>query len=136
MLQPGDLVSVSGSRSVLVESLDAHLPEVEDRELLAMPVETVSVLVTNRAVDGRTPEEVSHREGVLGVLLERIQRAGTSVPPYPRLQVERGDILRIDGAKRHVDAAVALLGIADRPTNATDRCIRACAPIPSPPRRS
>ena len=38
----------------------------------------------------------------------------------PRLQIERGDILRIVGAKRHVEAAVKLLGFPDRPTNATD----------------
>ena len=36
------------------------------------------------------------------------------------LRAERGDILRIVGAKRHVEAAVKLLGFPDRPTNATD----------------
>ena len=120
VLRPGDLISVSGQRAVLVESLDTRLPEVEDRELLAMPVETVNVFVTNRAVDGRTLDELSRAEGARGVFLEGIQRAGTIVPAYPRLQIERGDILRIVGAKRHVEAAVKLLGFPDRPTNATD----------------
>src|SRR3954462_10922358 len=54
VLQGGDIVAVAGSRDVLVNMLGANAEEVEDRELLAVPVAGVDVLVTNKALDGKT----------------------------------------------------------------------------------
>src|SRR6187401_1848841 len=59
ILQVGDIVAVAGARDVLVPMLGAHADEVEDQELLAMPVEGVDVLVSNRAIDGRTLVDLS-----------------------------------------------------------------------------
>ena len=47
VLQAGDTLAVAGSRDVLVKMLGAHADEVEDKELLALPVEGVDVLVSN-----------------------------------------------------------------------------------------
>jgi len=49
VLKEGDVVAVAGEREVLVNILGAAAVEVEDRELLAVPVEGVDVLVTNKA---------------------------------------------------------------------------------------
>src|SRR5213078_372519 len=57
VLREGDVVAVVGPRDVLVNVLGAAV-EVEDRELLAVPVEGVDVLVTNKEVDGKTLEEL------------------------------------------------------------------------------
>jgi putative transport protein len=43
VLQEGDVVAVAGEREVLVQLLGAARVEVEDRELLAVPVEGVDV---------------------------------------------------------------------------------------------
>ena len=56
-LQAGDVVAVSGPRTTLVEVLeapDSGLREVDDRELLDVPGDVVDVVVTNKAIDGRT----------------------------------------------------------------------------------
>ena len=37
------------------------------------------------------------------------------IPILPETEILRGDILTIGGSTRHVDAAVAALGHADRP---------------------
>src|SRR6185436_8560589 len=54
VLKEGDTVAVAGEREVLVSVLGAAAVEVEDRDLLAVPVEGVDVLVTNKEVDGKT----------------------------------------------------------------------------------
>ncbi len=49
VLQEGDIAAVAGARDVLVTLLGEGATEVEDRELLAVPVEGVDVLVSNKA---------------------------------------------------------------------------------------
>ena len=51
IIQPGDIVAVAGRRDVLVNVIGAAAQEVDDRELLAVPVEGVDVYVTSQ--DGR-----------------------------------------------------------------------------------
>ena len=80
-LQAGDVVAVSGPRTTLVEVLEAPgsgLREVDDRELLDLPSDVVDVVVTNKALDGRTLAELARDEISRGVFLRRITRAGTT----------------------------------------------------------
>ena len=53
VIQAGDVVAVAGRRDVLVSLIGAEAEEVDDRELLAVPVEGVDVYVTNKEVDGQ-----------------------------------------------------------------------------------
>ena len=56
LLESGDVIAVSGPRGTLVERFEpsaSGFREVDDRELLSVPVEMVDVVVTNKAVDGR-----------------------------------------------------------------------------------
>src|SRR5215469_14304139 len=48
VLQAGDIVAVAGQREVLVNLIGSQAEEVDDRELLAVPVEGVDVYVTNK----------------------------------------------------------------------------------------
>src|SRR5436309_1260773 len=77
VLREGDVVAVVGPRDVLVNVLGAAV-EVEDRELLAVPVEGVDVLVTNKEVDGKTLEELATRPAARGVFLRKITRGATA----------------------------------------------------------
>jgi putative transport protein len=45
------------------------------------------------------------------------------MPVLPETEILRGDILTIVGSSRHVEAAVAALGHADRPTESTDLAV-------------
>jgi putative transport protein len=122
VLQEGDVVAVAGEREVLVNILGAAAVEVEDRELLAMPVEGVDVLVTNKEVDSKTLAELSARPAARGVFLRKITRGATAtdIPILPGTEINRGDLLTLVGRTQDVAAATKMLGVADRPTDVTD----------------
>ena len=122
VLKEGDVVAVAGEREVLVNILGAAAVEVEDRELLAVPVEGVDVLVTNKEVDGKTLAELATRPAARGVFLRKITRGATAtdIPILPGTEVNRGDLLTLVGRTEDTTAATKMLGVADRPTDVTD----------------
>jgi putative transport protein len=121
-IQAGDVLAVAGRREVLVNLAGAGAQEVEDRELLAVPVEGVDVYVTNKAVDGVTLEELAKSQGVRGVFLRKITRGATAtdIPIMADTKLERGDIVSLVGRTQDVAAATKLLGVPDRVTDIAD----------------
>ena len=63
VIQAGDIVAVAGRREVLVNLIGATAEEVDDRELLAVPIEGVDVYVTSKDVDGKTLAELAQFAG-------------------------------------------------------------------------
>jgi putative transport protein len=122
VLKEGDVVAVAGAREVLVKAIGEGAQEVEDPELLNVPVEGVDVFVTNKDVDGKTLAELAKLPGSRGVFLRKIVRGSTatSIPLLPNTQVQRGDILTVVGRTQDTDAAIKLLGVADRATDVSD----------------
>jgi putative transport protein len=123
VLEPGDVVSFSGPRAALVEQVEAVVPEVDDRGLLDMPATMVDVFVRSKAVNGRTLREIADMPETRGIYLRKITRSMVEIPVLPETEVLRGDILTITGSVRHVNAAVAMLGHADRPVESTDLAV-------------
>jgi putative transport protein len=121
VLQAGDVVAVAGEREALVRLLGEAV-EVEDRELLSMPVEGVDVLVTNKAVDGKTLAELAQLPEARGVFLRKITRGATAtdIPILGSTKVERGDLFTVVGRTQDTAAAIKLLGVPDRATDITD----------------
>ena len=122
VLLENDVVAVAGAREVLVSLLGANATEVEDRELLAMPVEGVDVLVSNKAVDGKTLVDLAQMPAMRGVFLRKITRGATAtnIPILPTTTINRGDLLTIAGRTQDTNNAIKELGVADRPTDVTD----------------
>jgi putative transport protein len=122
ILQEGDVLAVAGAREVLVSVLGENAVEVEDPELLAVPVQGVDVFVTNKAVDGITLEELAKMPGARGVFLRKITRGATAtnIPILPSTKVERGDIFTLVGRTQDTNTATKLLGVADRVTDVAD----------------
>jgi putative transport protein len=120
VLAPGDVVAVSGPRQILVGEIEVYAPEVHDEELLKLPATVVDVFVTSRAFSGRTLRELADEPFARGVYVRRITRQMVELPILPESEVLRGDILTLAGSVRHVNAAVAALGVADRPVASTD----------------
>jgi len=122
VLREGDVVAVAGARDVLVSVLGASATEVEDPELLAVPVEGVDVLVSNKAVDGKTLVQLAEAPEARGVFLRKITRGATAtvIPILPNTTVHRGDVLTVVGRTQDTNRAIKLLGVADRPTDVTD----------------
>lgn len=120
-LQAGDIVAVSGRREVLV-SMFGKAEEVDDRELLDVPVESTDVLITSKAIDGKELIEIAKEPYTRGVYLNTIRRgsAAVNIPVAPGTKIYRGDILRVAGSKAHVAAFVEKIGYADRPQTITN----------------
>jgi len=142
VLREGDVVAVTGAREVLLNivterarvaaapggrdaavNVSAAGPqEVDDPELLSVPIEGVDVLVSNKAVDGKTLVELAQLPEARGVFLRKITRGATatSIPILPKTHIERGDIVTLVGRTQDTTAAAKLLGVADRPTDIAD----------------
>jgi putative transport protein len=122
VLREGDVVAVVGPRDVLVNVLGAATQEVDDPELLNVPVTGDDVYVTNKAVDGKTLAEVAKMPAARGVFLRKITRGATAttIPILPNTQIERGDILTLVGRTQDTNAATKLLGVADHVTDISD----------------
>ena len=122
IIQPGDIVAVAGRRDVLVNVIGAAAQEVDDRELLAVPVEGVDVYVTSQAVDGKTLAELATLPGARGVFLRKITRGATAtdIPILPNTQLQRGDIVTLVGRTQDITVATKMLGYPDRATDVAD----------------
>jgi len=121
VLKAGDIVAVSGKREVLVNLL-GDADEVDDQELLDVPVESVDVLLTSRQLDGMTLAEAGNHPGARGVFLNSIRRgsAAVNIPVLALTKLNRGDILRVTGIKSNIQRFVDAAGYADRPVTVTN----------------
>lgn len=142
VLQEGDVLAVAGAREALVGVMNERIRlvatgtgrqsfpgppddaaiEMDDPELLSVPVEGVDVYVTNKDVDGKTLVELAQLPAARGVFLRRITRGAvaTSIPILPNTKIFRGDIVTIVGRTQDTTAAAKMLGILDRPTDVAD----------------
>jgi putative transport protein len=133
VLRENDVVSLAGAREVLVDLVSrakavssggrVELPkEVDDPELLNVPIEGVDVYVTNKEVDSKTLAELAKSPAARGVFLRRITRGAvaTLIPILPNTKVHRGDILNVVGRTQDTAAVTKLLGVPDRPTDVAD----------------
>lgn len=142
VLRAGDVVAVAGTREALVNiigervklaavasaresvaGVSSHGPEeVDDPELLSVPVEGVDAYVTNKEVDGKTLAELAKLPGARGVFLRKITRGATatSIPILPNTKIYRGDVITLVGRTQDTAAAAKMVGVADRPTDVAD----------------
>jgi len=120
IIRPGDVVAVM-TRTELLMARGAEIgPEVEDTELLDFPVEVLDVVITSRAMAGKTLKEVAALESAHGVFLRKLVRIGQEMPFTLETRIDRGDVLNLIGAKPDVERAAKDLGYPDRPTVTTD----------------
>ncbi len=124
-LEAGDVVVLSGRRDALVgagNEICSH--ELDDFELLDIPIVTVDVVVTRRNFASRTiasiAETLEREVATRGVFLRKLTRAGHELPRGLSIVVERGDVLTLVGAQRHVERVAERLGFVEWPSPATD----------------
>jgi putative transport protein len=120
VLRLGDVIAVAAQHQQFVLHGDKIGPEVEDRALLDIPIDSVDVVVTNRSVAGRTIRELASHDFARSVFLRKIVRSGEEMPVVFDLRVDRGDVVTLIGAKPEVERAAKHIGYPDWPTNATD----------------
>ena len=122
VFREGDIVSVAGRREVLVNLIGSTAEEVNDRELLAVPIEGVDVYVTSKEVDGKTLAELANSPGARGLFLRKIVRGATAtdIPILANTQLQRGDIVTLVGRTPDIAAGTKMLGYPDRATDVAD----------------
>ncbi len=123
VLEDSDVAAISGPRPLLVERVEAVVPEVDDRALLDTPATVVDVFVTSKAVNRKTLRELADLPEARGIYLRKITRDMIEIPILPGTEILRGDILNVAGSTRHVEVFVASVGHADRPTEVTDLAV-------------
>jgi putative transport protein len=119
-LQRGDRLVVSARRGAFLDAERAIGPEVDDAALLSVPMTTVSVVVTNAKLAGRTLAELGGAPEARGVYLESIQRGTELMPREPWTTIERGDLVKIFGSPDDVERAGAAIGFVERDVAKTD----------------
>ena len=119
VLQADDVVVVAGRREALVVLLGDRA-EVEDRELIDIPIATYEVFVSRRELTGMTLAELAQRDDVRGVFLKRILRGGVEIPLGQATTFERGDVVRLTGVEAAVQRAAAAIGDVVTPSDVTD----------------
>jgi putative transport protein len=122
VIREGDVVAVVGARNILVSLVGEGAQEVDDPELLSVPVEGVDVFVVNKAVDGKTLAELARMPEARSVFLRKITRGvtATTIPILPNTTIHRGDILTLVGRTQDTTAAAKWLGVPDRRTDVAD----------------
>ncbi|HEY7427249.1 MAG TPA: aspartate-alanine antiporter [Gemmataceae bacterium] len=119
LIPVGATLAIAGNHDELFPLFKAIGEEVDDPELLAFPMETLPVVVTRKAADGKTLEELLRTYG-RGVSITRLTRSGREMPLSPGRHAHHGDTLHLVGPRRHVEQAALALGYADRPAADVD----------------
>jgi len=120
VIQQDDVVVVMARQEAHVERGARVGPEVDDKALLDIPIESVEVVVTQRSLVGKSLADLARLESARGVFLRRLMRAGQEIPIAAGTLIDRGDVLYLIGARPAVERAAKELGYPDRPTTSTD----------------
>lgn len=123
VLKGDDVVAVAGFRDQLVTIGGTKWVEVDDHQLLsAVATEGVDVYVSQKAVDGKTLQQLAALPEARGVYVMKIKRGPTEtpIPILPSTELHRGDVMTLIGRQQDIVAAAKKLGELDRSTQATD----------------
>jgi len=124
-LRAGDRVVVSARRGAFLDDDRAIGSEIDDPALLAVPLATADIVVTNRAVAGQRLGALAGDARARGVYLESVRRGTTLLPVEAWTELARGDVLRVVGAPADVERAGVHVGFVEHDLSKTDLTILA-----------
>lgn len=120
VLAAGDLVALSAPREIIVEWIGPRADEVEDRELLDIPVISADVILIHAKLAGMTLEAASRESWARGLYLRSLSRGGQDIPVGAGVVLQRGDLLRIVGPEPIVQSAAKSIGTIVAPSTSID----------------
>ena len=123
LLRRGATVVIAGHPQAFLAAERAIGPEVQDRDLLAFPVEQLDVVVTSKKAVNWTVEHLEKAEIAKsghGIYVRKLIRAGQAIKVSPDVQLQHRDVLTLLGARQDVEAAAKFFGYADRATSISD----------------
>jgi putative transport protein len=116
------VVVLVGRREFVLAAATELGPEVDAPQLLDITAEVLDVVVTSKAIAGKTLRELveGHIRELRAVYLRKLVRAGREMPFTAGTKIDRGDVLQMVGPRTAVEGAAKLIGYADRVTEKTD----------------
>jgi putative transport protein len=120
VLAAGDVIALSAPREIIVELIGSRGEEVEDRELLDIPLISAEAFLINPQLAGMTLQQASEQKWARGLYLRSLSRGGQELPIAPGLVLERGDLLRIVGPEVVVANAAKSIGVIVAPSTSID----------------
>ncbi|MCS3927909.1 putative transport protein [Bradyrhizobium elkanii] len=120
VLAAGDLVALSAPRQVIVEWIGPRAEEVEDRELLDIPLITADVILINPKLAGATLEAAARESWARALYLRSLRRGDQEIPVGTDVVLQRGDLLRIVGPELVVQSAAKSIGVIVAPSTSID----------------
>jgi len=119
-IEAHDVIALSGPRQVMVELLQSRADEVEDRELIDVPLMAADVLLMSPKLAGTNLANASREDWTRGVYLRSIGRGGQELPVASGIVLQRGDLLRIVGPETLVQKAATKIGTIVAPDASID----------------
>ena len=120
ILEAGDVIALSGPRQIMVDLVGPRGDEVEDKELLDIPVSMADVLLINPKLAGITLADASEEDWTRGLYLRSVRRGDQELPIAAGVVLQRGDMLRIVGPEDVVQRAGAQIGTIVAPSTSVD----------------
>jgi putative transport protein len=119
-LAAGDVIALSAPRQIIVEWMGSRAEEVEDRELLDIPLSAAEIFLINPGLAGMNLLETSQQAWTRGLYLRSLSRGGQEIPIAPGIVLQRGDLLRVVGPERVVENAAKNIGVIVAPSTSID----------------
>jgi putative transport protein len=120
VLEAGDVIALSGPRQIIVELIGARAEEIEDQDLLDVPVTMADVLLMDPKLAGTSLGDASKQDWTRGLYLRMVRRGGQEIPIAAGVVLQRGDLLRIVGPEAIVKRAAARIGAIVAPDTSID----------------
>jgi putative transport protein len=119
-LAAGDIIALSAPRQIIVEWIGARAEEVEDRELLDIPLISADVFLINPKLADLNLQEASQQDWTRGLYLRSLSRGGQEIPVGSGVILQRGDLLRVVGPEPIVEKAGKRIGVIVAPSTSID----------------
>ena len=119
-LAAGDVIALSAPRRIIVEWMGSRADEVEDRELLDIPLNAAEIFLINADLAGTSLMEASKQAWTRGLYLRSLSRGGQEIPIAPGIVLQRCDLLRVVGPERVVEDAAKHIGVIVAPSTTID----------------
>ena len=119
VIKKGDIIALTARQHVMINGLTGLGPEVFDRELLDFPRSYLNIVITRKALAGKSLRELAQQYGH-GIMLYKIIRTGLEIPFDPGTIINRGDVLQVAGRKEDLERFAKKAGYLDRPSPVTD----------------
>jgi putative transport protein len=119
VLLAGDVVALASRRPGMVAAATQVGEELDDPDLLAVPLMQASIVVVRPDVVNRSLSELGRKAG-RGLFLNALTRGETHMPRALGVRIQRGDVFHLTGSPTAIAAAARAWGYIERDPGRTD----------------